>query len=245
MYLIDKMNAYITKSYTHNKLKEIIMKLFRFSNVLLVTILASFSLSSCNKVFYQVYNVKSSSLKMKENALIYENKDLKIAYNLWAEKGTVGFIAMNKTEKDLFIDLKQTFFILNGKANDYYLNREYTNKTITESTISQSFFSTTGYFPSRYYTPTATSAASKLIKGTSQETSLKEKDIICIPANSYKEIKEYNITRNIQQTCDKRKDFPRHKQIIASYTESSSPIKFKNRISYSFDKECTDIKCRY
>lgn len=38
-----------------------------------------------------------------------------------------GFIMHNKTDRDLFVVLPQTFFIKNGIAFDYYKAREYRN----------------------------------------------------------------------------------------------------------------------
>lgn len=39
------------------------------------------------------------------------------------------------------------------------------------------------------------------------------------------------------QTCESKKDFPSLTYQVATYSEGSSPVKFKNRIAYSFDSE--------
>ena len=78
--------------------------------LLLAAIAASLMLSSCGKVFYQVYTVEAPGSIEKENALVYENEDCKVMYNLWSEDGYIGFIFKNKTDKDLFVILPQTFF---------------------------------------------------------------------------------------------------------------------------------------
>lgn len=67
-----------------------------------------------------MYDVKSDALKQEDNSLVYENGDMKVMYNLWGKDGSVGFILQNKTDKDLFVDMDKTFFILNGEANDYF-----------------------------------------------------------------------------------------------------------------------------
>ena len=95
----------------------------------LMAVLACMGLSSCKQLYYQVYDVKSDELKQEDNSLVYENGDMKVMYNLWGKDGSVGFILQNKTDKDLFIDMDKTFFILNGEANDYFKNREYTTST--------------------------------------------------------------------------------------------------------------------
>ena len=85
---------------------------------MLATVL-SMSLTSCETLSYQVYEVKSSDLIQRENSLVFENEDCKVSYNLWEYNGSMAFIFENKSEKDIFIDMSQTFFIKNGAAFDY------------------------------------------------------------------------------------------------------------------------------
>ena len=141
------------------------MKTFKKITLLFVAAVASLGFTSCKQLYYQVYDVKSETMTQQDNSLVYENNDVKLMYNLCGEKGAVGFIIQNKTDKDLFIDLTQTFFILNGKANDYYQNREYTSTTTTTNSLSvgftQSYWSRNGYWPTRYYVPVTESVLAK------------------------------------------------------------------------------------
>lgn len=222
------------------------MKTFKKIALLFVAAVASLGFTSCKQLYYQVYDVKSESMTQQDNSLVYENSDVKLMYNLWGEKGAVGFIIQNKTDKDLFIDLTQTFFILNGKANDYYQNREYTSTTTTTNSLSvgftQSYWSRNGYWPTRYYVPVTESVLAKVMKGQSNGVTTKEKAIVCVPAHAWKVIDEYKVTPDVQQTCDRKVDFPTHKATVGSYSESNSPLKFKNRISYAFDRDCNNLK---
>ena len=97
------------------------MKKRSMRTLALMAVLACMGLSSCKQLYYQVYDVKSDELKQEDNSLVYENGDIKVMYNLWGKDGSVGFILQNKTDKDLFIDMDKTFFILNGEANDFYV----------------------------------------------------------------------------------------------------------------------------
>lgn len=216
------------------------MKTSKKFATLLLTAVVSMGLSSCNKLYYQVYDVNSENMVQKDNSLVYENNDLKLMYNLWGENGSVGFIIQNKTNNDLFIDLTQTFFILNGKANDYFKNREFTKTSINEASLSAFYISNWSNYlwTNRYYVP----ASTKYIKGTSTGVTTKEKAIICIPANSWKVIDEYKVTPSIKQTCDKKTDYPKHKAVVSTYNKDNSPLTFRNRISYAFDKECKNLK---
>ena len=88
----------------------------KMKRIYLVALAATLTLSSCNTVFYQVYNTEAPGMIEKDNSLVYENEDCKLMYNLWAEDGSLGFIMHNKTDRDLFVVLPQTFFIKNGIA---------------------------------------------------------------------------------------------------------------------------------
>ena len=216
------------------------MKTSKKFATLLLTAVVSMGLSSCNKLYYQVYDVNSENMVQKDNSLVYENNDLKLMYNLWGENGSVGFIIQNKTNNDLFIDLTQTFFILNGKANDYFKNREFTKTSINEASLSAFYISnwSNNLWTNRYYVP----VTAKVSKGASTGITTKEKAIICIPANSWKVIDEYKVVPSIKQTCDKKTDYPKHKAVVSTYNKDNSPLTFRNRISYAFDKECKNLK---
>lgn len=221
------------------------MKRKHLCMIAVMTLLACLGMTSCKHVYYQVYDVNTDGLKQEDNSLVYENSDLKMMYNLWGDNGKVGFILQNKTDKDLFVDMDQTFFILNGEAKDYFKNRRYTTTSsdlVSSSVLlGQSFLPTTGYWPSRYYVPTVTSIA-KQQKGYSYGTSVKEKKIICIPARAYKVISEYKVSPALVKTCNRKQDFPRGTANVASYTADNSPVKFRNRIAYSFDADCKSLQ---
>ena len=202
-------------------------------------------LTSCTKTYYQVYDVNSESLKQEDNSLVYENSDMKVMYNLWGENGKVGFILQNKTDKDLFVDMDKTFFILNGEANDYFKNREYSasmaNAAYFDYSLNKTYSASSGFWPTQYYVPML-SVFAKVIKGRTTGITTKEKQIVCIPANAYKVISEYNVSPRFVKTCVRSKDFPRNTANVANYSESSSPVKFKNRIAYSFDSDCKNLQ---
>ena len=87
----------------------------KMKKLLLMSVVATSLLSSCSSTFYQVYEVKSNALKQTDNSLVYENEDLKVMYNLWCSGGSMNFIVQNKTGRDLFLDMGQSFFIFNGR----------------------------------------------------------------------------------------------------------------------------------
>ncbi len=201
--------------------------------------------SSCSPNFYQVYEVKSNALRQSDNSLVYENEDLKVLYNLWSSGGVVNFIVQNKTDRDLFLDMGQSFFIFNGEAFDYFQNREYTNTVSLTASVGYGvsiFSATTGFWPNVYLVPSTESLIAKAMKGSSKAVTTKEKEIICVPANSFKTISGQSVFQKYTVTCNKKTDYPSRSAVVATYTESSSPSKFRNRISYSFDEKGSDLR---
>lgn len=196
-------------------------------------IAASMLLSSCNNVFYQVYNTKSTNLVENDNFLVYENEDCKVIYNLWAKGGNIGFVVKNKTDKDLFLIMPQTFFIKNGVSFDYYQDREY-HRTESVAATSGAALSSGIYNPWRdIYSSLATNGTKQ--RGASKSVVIKEKSMVCIPPNASKEINEYLISDSHIRNCDKKQEYPRRKSNSVTYSKDDSPLVFKNRIAYTFD----------
>lgn len=186
-------------------------------------------LASCSKTYYQVYTVSTSNLEHKEKTLVYENSDCLINYNLWAERGNPGFTIQNKTDKDIFIILPQSFFIKNGIAYDYYKNREFKDsRSLNVSTESM-------YGMFWKYGTTATAKSSE--KTLSSTVSYHEMPVICIPPHSFKIISEYSIIGKYIRSCNDYQENPKKASTPIQFTKEESPICFKNRITYSFDKD--------
>ena len=215
---------------------------------LFLLLFASFIVASCKTNYYQVYETRSSDLVQKNNSMIFENEDCKISYNLWSNKGSMAFIFENKTDKDIFVDLSQSFFIKNGGANDYFQNRTFETRTYESISLGYSvkdtYLNPTNYWESRYDVPTTTSAKeiAKAKVGSSMSVSIKEPDFVCVPANSYKEFAYYTINPSFIRTCDKKLDQPSTDVVLKTYNENNSPLKFKNRIAYSFVNNKTSLK---
>ena len=96
-------------------------------------------LSSCSKsLYYQVYEVQSQDVTLQNNLLTYENDECVVKYNLWSLGGNLSFLFTNKTDKNLFIVMPKSFFILNGVANDYYSESSYTRAVTNTAQLAAS-----------------------------------------------------------------------------------------------------------
>ncbi len=107
-------------------------------NILSILLLALF-LQSCN-TFYQVYEVETN-LEKNENVIVYSDDNCDVVYDLWGCGGNASFIFVNKTDEDIIINLKKSYFIKNGQAIDYYDNSSYTSTRSWEQSSSLSVLS--------------------------------------------------------------------------------------------------------
>lgn len=214
--------------------KRIIFKQKEMRKLLLAAIGATLLLSSCSKTFYQVYTTEAPGLNESNNALVYENEDCKVMYDLWSEDGNSGFVMYNKTDKDLYVMLPQTFFIKNGVAFDYFQNREYQN---SQAVMSSSGVSTGIGVLGVTNIWGAWNTSKGNAKSTSTTVIHKENPMVCIPPHSSKGISEYVILSELIRNCEKKQAYPKKKSIPIEFTKEDTPLNFKNRITYSFN-EC-------
>lgn len=227
----------------------------------MIAILAIFALSSCSKEFYQVLTAESKSVETQQTGMVYEDENCKITYNLWAPHGNAGFIFYNKTDKNIIVDLKECFFVFNGYANDYYLNRSYVygksanigmGKSLGKSASYSETLSGTLYGDWFGYNASVSGSMSGSIGASQNNTTfvqaganasieIKEQDLICIPPKTSKLFYEYQILENIYRECGfllaPKKSGVKH----LKYTNANSPIKFGNVISYKIGENGSPV----
>ena len=210
-------------------------KSFLFGMVVL-----SMAFSSCSSILYQVYEVESPNLNISNNSMVYQNEDCKVSYNLWDKQGAMTFIFENLTDKDIFIDMSQSFFIKNGSAYDYFQNRTWESRVYESVEIgvstSTTYIGTSGYWPSRYSVSVAKSAAASANAGRSTDVSIHEQEFVCVPAKAFKVLGIYKIYPEFETTCNRAQDYPKTEATLSRYNENDSPLKFSNRLAYSFEE---------
>lgn len=208
------------------------------------------SMTSCKTNFYQVYTVETEGAEQVDNSLVFENNDCKVYYNLWSNNGKLSFVFLNKTDKDIFINLGQTFFIKNGFAIDYYQGRTYTDQTYVQTSSSISFGNTklkgNGYWSNNIYKEDVSvfenGRSIKNVNARANAVTIKEKEIVCIPAKCYKMFSYYSANPLRYITCDNNKDYPKDFVNVADFNKQNSPLIFSNRIAYGFNKDAVAEK---
>ena len=190
-------------------------------NFIFVSFIVIVILQSCSSVpmnYYQLIEVKSNDAILKNNELVFENRDLKITYNFWQEYGTSTFSVFNKTDNDLQIDLTNSHLIINDFAKTYFRN------SITSESTSYAVSSN------------SKSKSAESITSNQSESSItfnEERNVI-IPSKSYKIIQGFNIASELIRHCDLLR-FPSGKKHITpvNFDNSNSPVNLKNIVSYS------------
>jgi len=188
-------------------------------------------LSSCDSYYYQVYQVyKPKNLILKENCLIYEDNNCTISYYLWKNRGNAGFVFYNKTDQNIYLNLGESFFIRNGVAYDYFLNRTWSYEEQSKGTKTNG---TSEFISSTISSSAASAISSGLMmassvfgsssnskkKTTSERTiSYVEKKIVCIPGKT---------------SCDML-SFPKEEETASLFFPmDKSPLTFSNVLVYA------------
>lgn len=206
-----------------------------------------FLLSCAEKNYYQVYDVMSDDVSMTNGVFAYDNADCRITYNMWSEGGNVSYMVQNKTDKNLYISMPKSFFILNGVANDYYSETTYSRAVTNSTHLSAARQVSVGGFISNgfawYPAHIARVYGASVGTSTTESITTRESPQICVPPYSAKLIFGFNISDHIYKDCDNyRFNYPSRTSRIIKYSQNNTPIKFRNRIAYSFDEESKDVK---
>lgn len=216
----------------------LIYKIMKTRNLFLSTT-TLFFLNACTTTFYQVYQATpSQNITNTGQWLVYEDDHCKVLYNLWEEGGNIGFTFMNKTDNNLYLHLDKSYFIFNGRANNYFKNRVFTTMSTQGVASARSAAAakkatgtnTLGLLQTNAMYSSATKVNSS---STGYSVAYQEEKVICIPANSSKLIAEYNINNLLHRDCDLYR-YPTRKQVkTMTYDKNDSPMVFSNRLTYS------------
>ena len=189
----------------------------------------------------------SKDLKMQDNSLLFENADCQVSYNFWSDGGYVSFAFKNKTDRDIFINMNESFLVVNGNAHNYFEAKTYTYGSAYATTIGYgeslgvSLSGNTGIWANKQYTASAGVAASVQSRSAIMNTvSRKEQEIVCIPANSFKTFSKFCLSPVIYQKCVKKVDFPSNRASLAKFDSHNSPIILNNRLTYGFQNDNMD-----
>lgn len=173
-----------------------------------------------------------------DNDLVYEDENCKILYNLWDNGGDIGFRFYNKTAKNIYLNLGESFFILNGIAYNYYKDRVFTNSknsgiSISNNTTTSKSVTGINYFDLIQSNRISSTNSMGGMASSGFSVSYNEEKIICIPSLTSKLITEYSINFSVFRDCDLLR-YPTKKQIKTKFfSKLNSPFVFSNRLEYT------------
>lgn len=202
--------------------------------------LFSILLTSCvSASFYQVYKaVPSEKLVLKNNLLVYEDENCEVSYNLWDKGGNIGFQFFNKTDSNIYLNLEESFFILNDVAYNYYKNRVFTYSKSSAATSSHGatasrYINGINYLDLLQINRISATNTIGIIKNSDFSVSYNEEKIVCIPVKTSKIISEYIISESLFRDCNLFK-YPKKAQIKSkTFSKAESPLVFSNMIAYN------------
>ncbi len=205
-----------------------LIKIIRKAFFVLLTLLGVVVFGSCSHMFVQVCELSySDNVRSNGDYLTSENSEIKIDYDFWSERGLFRFAVRNKTDKDLFLVLSRSFYIVNSYANCYYVDVERHSLT-TEATAH--VYGNNGYV---FGHSTSIATANMVVENGKQ--------IVCIPPHSYIYLGNYSLMFQRFTDCNQCNSYPKDKY-VASFTPETTPLQVVNRIAYCFDVDMSELK---
>lgn len=210
----------------------------KIAKTLLAGLIALIMTSCSSTSFYQVYKTTASEkMNVKENSLVYEDQNCIISYNFWQNEGNIGFRFFNKTDKNIYLNLDESFFVFNGISNNYYKNRIFTNSessgvVVSKGATASKSFSGNNFMNLLQTNLISASSSSSSMGSSGSSVSYNEEKIVCIPPHTAKIISEYNINGYLFRDCDLLK-YPTKKEVKSkNFSKATSPIIFSNNLTY-------------
>ena len=196
-------------------------------------------LTGCAIDYIQVFQTTSTNTAISEKDNVFENDTVKISYSFWAPQGVMSFSIYNKLNKPIYVDWKNSSYIVNEKKLNYWIDETQTNQVAYYDT----------YFYNGPFLPQGFGVSSGVMKSSS--SSLKPERVTFIPPKSYSTktqfyllpVKSFKFSKNCVKSVEQRNDRPGKKTKVYSetFTNTNSLLRFRNFIAISFNENSTDF----
>ena len=207
---------------------------------LIYIVSACLCMTSCAATsYFQICEVGSQLPQISGGHYVYQDEACSVFYDFWSRGGNPGFEFTNNTDEIIYVDLSKSFFIKNGEAHDYYLNRTVATSSSYATSASASKTGTVqGYWTTGYgYGVSAPGSASKAVavsesSSRSTEVRIEEKPIVASPPHTSKYFTEYSVCSKYFYNCEYYIT-PRIKNhSYYTFQSTNTPISFGNYITY-------------
>ncbi len=213
-------------------------KLLQMKNLFLLLCVACMTLSSCKSLqtYYQICEVQSSLPKTETGRYEFKDNACVISYDFWCNGGNPGFLFTNNTDEIIYVDLSKSFFVKDGIAYDYFLNRRISSSSsFFESSTALKSGSAYGYWNAiGGLIPGSITASIGSGSSASKSSSIEtfEKCIVAIPPHTSKVFSEYSISSSVFYYCENNITPSKKENSTYSYELINSPLTFENYVTY-------------
>lgn len=211
---------------------------YKLVYALLIVLLTSCS-TAPRDVYYQIYTVEPiSTMSKSDTYLIYEDANCNILYNFWSNGGDLGLEILNKTDSTIYLNLEDSYYVINGFANDYYQDRVYSYSSnlgvsASKETSSSKYLDNTKDIDKYGANVITANSQNDIFTSKGYTVSYNEQRIVRIPAKSTKNIEGATLVQNLYRDCDLYR-FPDERDQIKpkSFILAESPINFDIILNY-------------
>lgn len=201
---------------------------------------ATMLLASCSmKTYYQVYQTKpvdETGFTTTATSVAYSDNNVEVRYDFFDENGNAGFVLQNNTDQVLYLNLEESFFVLNGEANDYFQNRnwgETTSRSTTHSFQRHEGDKTRKSKKKVEYQRDGSTTVEGTSASESKALNRQERMVVVIPPHAFKRVSEYTINQQMLSFCGVKETPSGSKTAGQTFTAENSPIVFSNFITYT------------
>lgn len=192
-----------------------------------------FFIQGCAK--YQVFDTSSTNSLLEGDNWVWENDTVKLTYEFWAERGIVSFSVYNKINKPIYIDWKNSSFILQGDKNNYWQDE------VLSDNVAYYFGAT---LKPRYKASDIKGFSTGRQVGSSK--SVKPERITFIPPRSFYYRSYFHIltAANYARMNPKNPNVTRNskpKFIEIKFDQTSSPIIFRNYLAFTLSENSSQF----
>lgn len=211
--------------------------------ILTAIIATGLTFTSCTQTRILVYDTNSDNVPQVDGQWISDNDTLLIAYSFWAEGGKLACVIFNKTDRQLFIDWKNSAFIVNDRKVELWRDAvEFSSTSKGSSFSSQTTKSTTGNgFNWEWLTR---SIASQYSVGITTGTIVTNERVTSIPPKSYIGLERFTFLNDILFPLEGHsetiledsyvKKGQQEKIKKSTFDKTSSPLRLRLFIAYAF-----------
>lgn len=202
--------------------------------------------SGCTHTRILVYDTDSNDVPQIEKQWVSDNDTLMIAYSFWAEGGKLSCVIFNKTDRQLFIDWKNSAFIVNDKKVELWNDAvQFSSKSKGSTYAYQTTKSSPGNsFNWEWLTQ---SVSTQYSSGITSGTIVSSERITSIPPKSYIGLERFTFLSDLLYPSEQRseaifeqsltKSNQQEKIIRTTFDPSSSPLRLRVFLAYAFTED--------